>query len=368
MFESCRARQGRYSLGDGSRPSPRRMKRTLARFGLLLLGVVLALVLGEGVARLLWPSSSQQAGERPQAYTDLPEIRTLTDFARRNARGRMSCGALYRTNRAGFRGPEYANTKPPGTFRVAIGGDSITMGYCVEEHETYAALLEEALNAQGPEGHRYEVLNLGLPGLDIHGVVPRTRKKALRFESDMIVYGWTINDIEGPAYQRYDLPEARSKRIADYQRFSDSPSYLLREVWSRWCSLRDTLRPPRGSYQHEVVANYLQNEAAWSDFASELDELAQIQAERDICVIVLLHTDLHYLNFLHPYQAIYDRVVEAADDRGLHSIGSFEVHRGHRAHALRVGELDAHPNAAGHRLLARALFDGLEKIPRRCWD
>ncbi len=206
------------------------MMRTLERMGLLFFGVAVALALGEGVARLMWPPSTQQPGVPAEASADLPEVRTLAEFARANTRGRMVCGALYRTIRAGFRGPEYRRRKPPGTFRIAIGGDSLTMGYCVEEDETYGAQLEEALNAQAHRGYRFEVLNLGLAGLDIHSVVPRTRRLGLQFEADMIVYGWTINDIEGPAYQSYDSPEAKSQRIADYRRFSDSPSVLLREV------------------------------------------------------------------------------------------------------------------------------------------
>lgn len=343
------------------------MKRVLERLGLLLLGVAVALVLGEGAARLVWPSATQEPEAREEASPDLPELITLSDFARPNGRGRMRCGGLYRSNSAGFRGPEIPIRKAPGSFRIALAGDSLTMGSCVEERETYAMLLEKALNERGYEGRRYEVLNLGMAGSNIHHVVIRARRIGLRFGADMIVYGWTANDIEGPAYETSCSPEARAKWKAGYRRFDGSPSYLLRVLWPRWQSLRDALDPPRESYQYEVMWNYFQNPEAWADFTAELDRWAQIQAKHDLCVIIFLHTNLYYLNFLHPFRAIYHRVAEAAEERGLVTIGSFDVHRGHRAEALWARPHDPHPNATGHRLLARALLAGLKELPPHCW-
>ena len=37
------------------------------------------------------------------------------------------------------------------------------------------------------------------------------------------------------------------------------------------------------------------------------------------------------------------------------------------ADTLRFSFANPHPNAAGHRLLAEALRDGLEALPPRCW-
>jgi lysophospholipase L1-like esterase len=33
---------------------------------------------------------------------------------------------------------------------------------------------------------------------------------------------------------------------------------------------------------------------------------------------------------------------------------------------VRLSALDAHPNREGHAVLARALYDGLASLPRRC--
>jgi lysophospholipase L1-like esterase len=138
-------------------------------------------------------------------------------------------------------------------------------------------------------------------------------------------------------------------------------------VWPRWQSLSDVLHPPLESYQHEIVSNYFENRGAWADFVTGLDRLAEIQARHQFCVIVFLHTHLYYLNWLHPFRAIYDRVERAAEDRGLVTIESFDVHRGRRAEELWTNAFNPHPNAAGHQVLARALFDGLKDLPGDCW-
>jgi len=121
---------------------------------------------------------------------DLPELRTLWDIATPNVHG-ISRGHFYRANSAGFRGPEYSETPRPGVFRIVIAGDSVTMGAGVTEEGPYPARVEAMLNA--PHGDaRYEVLNLGLSGLNIRYVVQRLETIGLRFRPDLVVYGFTV--------------------------------------------------------------------------------------------------------------------------------------------------------------------------------
>src|SRR5262249_55722449 len=197
--------------------------RSAAIAALVLGGLLVGLGIAEIIARLTWqPPVATQPRVVPPG---LPELHTADDLAQPNVRGIYN-GAFVRTNGAGFRGPERALPKPGDVFRIAVAGDSVTMGSGVEEEETYVALVEQALNAGGPP--RYEVLNLGLIGLDISGVMARLRSVGLRFEPDLIVYGCTINDIAGNGYRPSMITWSRLIQHAGYERFRDSPSYLLR--------------------------------------------------------------------------------------------------------------------------------------------
>jgi lysophospholipase L1-like esterase len=280
-------------------------------------------------------------------------------MARPNARGLVG-GALYETNSAGFRGPERSLEKPAGVFRVALLGDSIAMGSGVAEEETYAHGLERALAGMHP-GRRFEVLNLGIGGLNAHSAVERLVRLGLRYDPDLLVYGYTLNDIEGTAYRR-------SAQWADPRRFARAPLVLWRILGPRFDSLRELVLAPRGSYSFELDENYFRNPEAWQGVLGALDRLAAIARERGSCAVLLVHTRLYWLSLLHPYRRHYAVVIEAARARGLHAIESFPAHRGQRAESLWVGPLDPHPNARGHAILLRALVEGLAALPEGCWE
>jgi len=54
-----------------------------------------------------------------------------------------------RVNATGFRFPDYAQRKTPGTFRAALIGDSATAALQVDPDVHFRALLEGTLNAGG---------------------------------------------------------------------------------------------------------------------------------------------------------------------------------------------------------------------------
>ena len=70
-------------------------------------------------------------------------------------------GARFKTNDQGFRGHKYTNEKKVGVVRIAIMGNSISMGAGVEHEETYGHKLFTMLNSSAPG--KYDVLNFSMP-------------------------------------------------------------------------------------------------------------------------------------------------------------------------------------------------------------
>jgi lysophospholipase L1-like esterase len=321
---------------------------------------LVVLAAAEGVARLLWRDDAWEPRPVPPEWRDLPRIDGLWQMARPNVRGLVG-GALFETNSAGFRGRERRVEKPPGVFRVAVLGDSIAMGSGVTEAESYAFGLEGALAAAHP-GRRFEVLNFAVGGLNAHSAVDRLVRLGLRYDPDLLVYGYTLNDVEGPAYRR-----SADFAWIDPRRHAAAPLRLWRLLGPRVDSLRELVWAPRGSYSFELDENYFRNPEAWADVLRALDRLAAVARERGVCAVVFVHTRLYWLNALHPFRRHYAAVARAAGERGLTAIESFPAHRGESAQALWVGPLDPHPNARGHAILLRALSDGLSRLPPACW-
>jgi lysophospholipase L1-like esterase len=337
------------------RPAGRRVRHALGTVALVVAGTVVGLVLAEGVARVRWEPPRAAAPARLPA--GLHELHFDWELAEPGAHGVYN-GAVYRANRFGFRGRDYTVEKPAEVVRIVIAGDSVTMGSGVAEEDAYPARVERALNERDPP-RRYEVLNLGLIGIDIHQVMDRLEELGLRFAPDVVVYGCTLNDIKGPAYRKSMELWPQLLQTQDHSRFATSPSYLLRVGWPLWVSARELIAARPGSLLFEQRDNYFANPPAWDRFCAGLDRLAADVRTRDIPGVVFVHTSLEFLNLFHPYGAIYARIADAARARGLVVIESFPALRGHDAVSLWVGPGDAHPNAAAHALLARALTDGL---------
>ncbi len=88
-------------------------------------------------------------------------------------------------NRLGFRGPEVAEARAPGLLRVAVLGDSFTYGMGVGHEQAIPARLQAHLRAAG---QAVEVLNFGMPGVDLPNLAPQYRLFARRWRPDLVLY------------------------------------------------------------------------------------------------------------------------------------------------------------------------------------
>ena len=338
-------------------------RRWLLRVGLLLVSVSLVLTIGEAITR-------RRAPKRVNPFTnediELPELRSLEDLSGPNVRG-FHAGVFYRTNSRTLRGREYVRNPPRGEYRVAIAGDSVTVGWGVEEAGAYPAQLEDRLNATIHK-RTFEVMNLGLAGINGELAIRRLIQKARYYRFHLAIYGFTLNDIEGPSYRR--LPEAslRAERFRESLRYAGSRFHLLRALWPRWILLRDRFSSSSIETEYaEWYQNYFENPAAWEEFLVALDLLADFTRRRSICGHVFIHTYLTELRSDHPLLPIYQKVAQAATERGLSVTQSFPFFEGQDERDLRISALDSHPNLVGHTLLADALQAGLQEMPKPCW-
>lgn len=110
----------------------------------------------------------------------------------RNHRG--SFGKPINTNSLGFRNPEIARPKPPGTYRIlCIGGSTTEEGQT--DDTTYPAVLQRLLR-EYTRNDRIEVVNCGIVGAGtIHEVIAAADYLAL--EPDLVLFYEGVNEING---------------------------------------------------------------------------------------------------------------------------------------------------------------------------
>ena len=135
------------------------------------------------------------------------------------------------------------------------------------------ARLQDALNRQPPDPtRRYEVLNVALAGSNAKHAAGRLHATGMRFSPQMVIYGVTINDLEGsPAYRQTCEDRAmamerhwRNCSMAPVCTFCGRYGPESSSSFSPWL-------PPRGTYIHEILDNWLHNRAAQDWFEQQLD-------------------------------------------------------------------------------------------------
>ncbi len=232
----------------------------LARALLLLVSLSLVFAVGEIWVRLALPDTDPIRSATPDEVRGLPLLKTMHELRQPNVRGRH-VNQVHRTNSFGLRGPEWAREAAPGTTRIGVGGDSVTMGWGVEESDRYSDQLERALDGSAGEAST-EVVNTGLAGLNaIQGV-----RRLLRFDDvygfDLLVYGFTPNDVEGPDYVHLGPEGGHAGRFKRLTRARTSPSRLWRRVWPGLITFYEQIAPWEQTLEEELAYNILENERA----------------------------------------------------------------------------------------------------------
>ena len=109
-------------------------------------------------------------------------------------------GQPFITNAFGMHDDPVRLEKPERTFRVAVLGASMDMGWGVRYQDTYANRLQEWLNTLAadpgsPSARRVEVLNFAVAAYSPLQRLETLRRKVLAFRPDLVIYSATTLDV-----------------------------------------------------------------------------------------------------------------------------------------------------------------------------
>ncbi|MCR9076940.1 MAG: hypothetical protein NXI07_12955 [bacterium] len=124
----------------------------------------------------------------------------------------MTGGHPLAFNEQGFRGEPVEVPKPVGTLRILALGDSVTMGTGVAHDQTWPACLEQRLS--GPQ-RPVEVINTGLPTLDLAQIELELRERWSQYQCDelvLVVTGNMVSFAKAREDQEVTLPESKKRR------------------------------------------------------------------------------------------------------------------------------------------------------------
>ena len=310
------------------------------------IGCVAALAVGELMIRVAEPRADTPG-------IPMPGSGRLYGYAP-HAAG-YAGGRPFRTNAFGFRGPDFADVASGREAIVVVLGDSYAFGYGVDDSSTFPVLLEQALQQSYP-GERARVINLGIPGYDTSQELAVLQEWGPRLRPRLVLLQYHLNDIQRRPQSGAAADAARpgiGPRLAAAMRYM----HLLRFAMPRVAAVARALGAPLRTTATAEVADYVGNLPAWRRNQATLLQVAEAARLDGARFGVLVVPYMVELNDRHPPAPAYETVLRFCQEHHIPVVNAFDYFKGLRAGALWISPFDGHPNAAGHRLLARAAAD-----------
>ena len=250
-------------------------------------------------------------------------------------------GADVAINSQGLRDKEYTLTKPAGTYRIMMLGDSTTFGWGVPAEATVAKILERQLNAANL-GRSFEVLNAGVGNYGTVQEVTYYLQRGRAFHPDLVILEYFINDAE-------PVPRETKSFLRDQ-------SYLAAFIVSRADGIL-RVAGARPDWRAYYASLYEATRPGWLDARRALADLAQTTKEDGAGVLVALLPELHQIEGEYPFAREHAMVREAARTQGLPTLELIEALRNHGPESsLWVTPVDTHPNRKANELIAAQLM------------
>ncbi|MCA8966512.1 MAG: SGNH/GDSL hydrolase family protein [Planctomycetes bacterium] len=265
-----------------------------------------------------------------------------------------------RTNSLGYRGPEIAKSKPAGTFRILVLGDSVAYGTGVDEEVTFLRRWEVELNASGRG--RFEVVNTGHPMYDTTQELAILRDEGLALEPDLVLLVYVVNDIEPT---RDVVEQALFGKLPD-------PAEALPDPGDCWTWLAARIAPVLPAtaklvqLQSDPLTRLLSTQPPGTEYVPERFgkgprgwPRSQRALEQIAALCRAAHVPFALLDDTMPaLRALPGWCREHGIDYHDFRFTPEELHR-----PIRNSMLDSHANAAGHELLLQKLRAIAAELP-----
>lgn len=264
----------------------------------------------------------------------------------------------YRYNDAGFRDVNHSVRKPADIARVLVIGDSVTEGSGVEQDQIFTHYVQNFL------GSRYEVINLGMSGLNTPQEVHLLEMEGLKYEPDVVVLNFVLNDCdfysELRAAERFQNQQDAKVGLLGDMVIDPRVKRLLKSSALIYF-LKNRIEYIKGRVTGKEETNYYtalwQNPECRKRVVAGFDHLRSLQQEYGFAVHVVVWPLV--MDFeRYEFSDIHSSIMEMANQRGFQFLDLRPTYGTKPYRELQVtAEDNVHPNGEGHRLAAQAYVD-----------
>ena len=198
-------------------------KRRLFALISLAIGLVFGLLLVEIGLRIVGYSSPEfYAADESRSYALIPGMKGTYSKEGRS---------FVAINGDGFRDVEHTVDKPPGTYRIAVVGDSYVEAFQVEQNESFTNFVrDEVTKCGGAGGKQVEMLSFGVSGYSTAQELITIREKVWKYSPDIVMLVMTTNnDItdNSPYFKKTPIPYFTADGVLD-EGFRQDKVFLAR--------------------------------------------------------------------------------------------------------------------------------------------
>jgi lysophospholipase L1-like esterase len=263
----------------------------------------------------------------------------------------------------GFRYHEVLSLQHPGTYRIFAFGDSVTMGWGVDDDSNYSAQLEKLLNAQGC-GVKAQVISAGVNAYP-NALAEERMIKVVQdgYQPDAVVVAYSANtgfegipDLQGA--ERHEF--LRKVELKSLARHSALYNFLIEDLLRQYAYYRFRELLMLGTWNSAKSSPDLPA----AHFLARLEKAKAVADANHVQMILLLLGSKGETYPAHPYQAA---MLEYAHANNIPLVNIIELMRGRNQGEVFMDHV--HPTAAGHGLIAEQLLStvkGLDSYGNVC--
>ncbi len=262
-------------------------------------------------------------------------------------------------NALGFAEREFPIEKPPGVYRIAILGDSLSIS--APRPHRFGDVIVARLNERQPRSVSYEAVSFGETGADTNREVDILQQAVWRTDPDFVLLEWYVNDLENGDH--LERPQPYVLLPGDGRLGTATHGSLLRALLEQEFA---TLQERLGLTEtYPEYMNRLFGDTAsphWQAAAHELHRfIAECRAHRTPVAIALFpHLSAGLSTGAYEFADLHDQVLEICREESVPCVdlrATFTPYRDYLS--LWVNRFDAHPNARAHRLAGERILEVL---------
>lgn len=260
----------------------------------------------------------------------------------------------YKINSEGFRGDEIDKEKNPDEKRVIFLGDSYTFGWAINQNETYISRLNNLLNRN--KSQRYQLINMGMPGYNTIQEAALLKTKGLKFNPDLIVLEYTIND-EEPQHSVPENPNITYK-------YSNSwlLDYTLEQLNIIFFQNKQIFTTNIQKHDFNYLKGFQPDSHKWRDSKKALFNIIQLGRKNHTPLILIILPDFpSVFRSNYPFYSIHQSIFNWAHEYQIDVIDLQPNFMGKDYQNYTVRG-DWHPNAKANEEIAKIIVNSINKI------